>query len=46
MGAGTQDTRRSQDDPYTVCLPLSVLRTNPYPWTFAASYTAKGLTHK
>ena len=37
--------RRSQDDPYTVCLPMSVLRTNPYPWKFAFSYTAKGLTH-
>jgi hypothetical protein len=40
-----RDKRRSQDDPYTVCLPMSVLRTNPYPWTFAMSYTAKGLTH-
>jgi len=40
-----RDKRRSQDDPYTVCLPMSVLRTNPYPWKFAASYTAKGLTH-
>jgi hypothetical protein len=40
-----RDKRRSQDDPYTVCLPMSVLRTNPYPWKFAASYTSKGLTH-
>jgi hypothetical protein len=40
-----RDSRRSQDDPYTVCLPMSVLRTNPYPWVFAMSYTAKGLTH-
>jgi hypothetical protein len=40
-----RDKRRSQDDPYTVCLPMSVLRTNPYPWTFAMSYTATGLTH-
>ena len=24
---------------------MSVLRTNPYPWKFAMSYTAKGLTH-
>jgi hypothetical protein len=39
-----RDRRRSQDDPYTICLPMSVLRTNPYPWTFAMSYTAKGLT--
>src|SRR5262249_13861029 len=27
-----RDKRRSQDDPYTACLPMSVLRTNPYPW--------------
>ena len=40
-----RDKRRSQDDPYTICLPMSVLRTNPYPWKFAMSYTAKGLTH-
>ena len=40
-----RDNRRSQDDPYTVCLPMSVLRTNPYPWTIAMSYTSKGLTH-
>jgi hypothetical protein len=40
-----RDKRRSQDDPYTICLPMSVLRTNPYPWKFAASYTAKGMTH-
>ena len=40
-----RDKRRSQDDPYTACLPMSVLRTNPYPWKFAMSYTAKGLSH-
>ena len=40
-----RDKRRSQDDPYTICLPMSALRTNPYPWKFAMSYTAKGLTH-
>ena len=40
-----RDKRRSQDDPYTICLPLGVLRTNPYPWKFAMSYTGKGLTH-
>ena len=40
-----RDTRRQQDDPYTICLPMSVLRTNPYPWTFAMAYTSKGLTH-
>ena len=26
-----RDKRRSQDDPYTACLPMSVLRSNPYP---------------
>ena len=40
-----RDKRKSQDDPYTACLPMSVLRTNPYPWKFAMSYTSKGLTH-
>ncbi|MGE3841723.1 MAG: hypothetical protein AB7I50_09060 [Vicinamibacterales bacterium] len=40
-----RDKRRSQDDPYTVCLPMGVLRTNPYPWKFAMSYTSQGLSH-
>jgi hypothetical protein len=40
-----RDRRRSQDDPYTVCLPMGPLRSNPYPWKFAASYTSQGLTH-
>lgn len=40
-----RDKRRSQDDPYTACLPMAVLRTNPYPWKFAMAYTAKGLSH-
>lgn len=40
-----RDKRRRQDEPYTACLPMGPLRTNPYPWKFAASYTAKGLTH-
>jgi hypothetical protein len=40
-----RDKRRSQDDPYTACLPMAVLRTNPYPWTMAMSYTSKGLSH-
>ena len=40
-----RDKRKSQDDPYTACLPMSVLRTNPYPWKFAMAYTAKGLSH-
>ena len=38
-------TRKSQDDPYTVCLPMAVLRTNPYPWKFGMAYTSKGLSH-
>ena len=28
-----------------VCLPMGPLRSNPYPWKFAASYTSKGLSH-
>jgi hypothetical protein len=40
-----RDSRRQEDDPYTTCLPMHVLRTNPYPWTFAMSYTARGLSH-
>jgi hypothetical protein len=40
-----RDKRRSQDDPYTACLPMGPLRTNPYPWKFAMSYTSKGLSH-
>jgi hypothetical protein len=40
-----RDRRKSQDDPYTICLPMAILRTNPYPWKFGMSYTAKGLTH-
>ena len=40
-----RSTRKSQDDPYTACLPMAVLRTNPYPWKFGMSYTSKGLTH-
>jgi hypothetical protein len=40
-----RDTRRSQDDPYTACLPMSVLRTNPYPWKFSMAYTSTGLSH-
>ena len=40
-----RDRRRSQDDPYTACLPMGPLRSNPYPWKFAASYTTRGLSH-
>jgi hypothetical protein len=40
-----RDTRLEKDEPYTACLPMSVPRVNPYPWKFALSYTAKGLSH-
>ena len=40
-----RDKRKAQDEPYTACLPMSVPRVNPYPWKFAMSYTAKGLSH-
>lgn len=40
-----RDDRKEQDEPYTACLPMSVPRVNPFPWKFAMSYTAKGLTH-
>ena len=40
-----RDKRKSQDDPYTACLPMGPLRTNPYPWKFVMGYTSKGLTH-
>jgi hypothetical protein len=40
-----RDTRKTEDEPYTACLPMSVPRVNPYPWKFAMSYTSKGLTH-
>ena len=38
-------TRKSQDDPYTACLPMPILRTNPYPWKFGMAYTSKGMSH-
>ena len=40
-----RDKRRQQDEPYTACLPMGPLRSNPYPWKLAAAYTSKGLTH-
>ena len=40
-----RDKRKTQDEPYVGCLPMSVPRMNPYPWKFAMSYTSKGLTH-
>jgi hypothetical protein len=40
-----RDKRDKKDEPYTACLPMGVPRVNPYPWKFAMSYTAKGLSH-
>jgi hypothetical protein len=40
-----RDRRVKKDEPYVACLPMSVPRVNPYPWKFAMSYTAKGLSH-
>jgi hypothetical protein len=40
-----RETRNKADEPYTACLPMGVPRVNPYPWKFAMSYTAKGLSH-
>ena len=40
-----RDKRLAKDEPYTACLPMGVPRHNPYPWTFAMSYTSKGLSH-
>jgi hypothetical protein len=40
-----RDTRKTENEPYTACLPMSVPRVNPYPWKFAMTYTGKGLSH-
>ena len=40
-----RDTRKTENEPYTACLPMSVPRVNPYPWKFAMTYTSKGLSH-
>jgi hypothetical protein len=40
-----RDNRREEQEPYTICLPMGVPRSNPYPWKFAMSYTSKGLSH-
>ena len=40
-----RDKRNKAEEPYTACLPMGVPRVNPYPWKFAMSYTAKGLSH-
>jgi hypothetical protein len=40
-----RDKRKTQDEPYVACLPMSVPRINPFPWKFALTYTAKGPSH-
>ena len=40
-----RDSRQTREEPYLACTPMSVPRHTPYPWTFAMSYTARGLTH-
>jgi hypothetical protein len=40
-----RDSRLEQNEPYTICLPMSVPRINPFPWKFGMSYTSRGLTH-
>ena len=40
-----RDKRKTEDEPYVACLPMSVPRVNPYPWKFVMSITAKGMTH-
>ena len=40
-----RDARKPEEEPYASCLPMSVPRQNIYPWKFAMSYTAVGLTH-
>ena len=39
-----RDKRKTQDEPYVACLPMSVPRVNPYPWKFVNAYTSKGVT--
>src|SRR5262245_58416567 len=37
-----RDSRKEEDEPYLYCTPMSVPRTNPYPWRFVQSVTAEG----
>jgi hypothetical protein len=37
-----RDSRKEEDEPYLYCTPMSVPRTNPYPWRFVQSVTASG----
>ena len=40
-----RDKRKTQDEPYVACLPMSVPRINPFPWKFALTYTSQGPSH-
>jgi hypothetical protein len=40
-----RDSRNERDEPYVFCTPMSIPRSNPYPWRFVHSFTAKGPTH-
>ena len=40
-----RDSRKEEDEPYLYCTPMSVPRSNPYPWRFVQSYTAQGPGH-
>jgi hypothetical protein len=40
-----RDARDEKDEPYLWCTPMSVPRTNPYPWRIVQMHTAKGPSH-
>jgi hypothetical protein len=40
-----RDSRKEEDEPYLYCTPMSVPRSNPYPWRFVQSFTAAGPGH-
>ena len=39
-----RESRKEEDEPYLYCTPMSVPRTNPYPWRFVQSVTAQGMS--
>ena len=39
------EARKPSDDPYAWCLPMGVVRSNPYPIRFIQNYTHKKPTH-
>ena len=39
------DARKPSDDPFAWCLPMGVVRSNPYPIRFIQNYTHKKPTH-